>query len=235
MKANPENVWCAGSFPMRAPVHHSHQGSLKALARSALQPDKPIDAASPWNTGASGSSGAAGASGSLQDAGAESAGLLRARLQTLAAAEYMDAAIIHRLHDLDVAECIGLDSRQLGAYVSLLAETAERHAGRVPAGHTAAIHCQHCGPVWAHPDIAEVLPMVGGWSRALGCPWCFVRKAGGYIPRPRVTCDGCQHFTPDTINPETGMGACTQGHGSHYPMAPHACGDHSTRNSDDEA
>jgi hypothetical protein len=46
------------------------------------------------------------------------------------------------------------------------------------------MHCQQCGPVWIHPDIVAALPMVNGWPRALGCPWCFVRKAGGPIPRP---------------------------------------------------
>ncbi|MBB6243077.1 hypothetical protein [Rhodanobacter sp. MP1X3] len=148
---------------------------------------------------------------------------LRARLLALAGANWIDAASIHRLHDLDVAACIGLDSRQLAGYLSLLEETAERHAGRVPAGHTAAIHCQLCGPVWAYPDVAAVLPVVDGWPRALGCPWCFVRKAGGYIPRPPVACEGCRHFTPDTISPAAGMGACGAGKGTQYPMQRRGC------------
>ncbi|MBB6186191.1 hypothetical protein [Rhodanobacter sp. MP7CTX1] len=109
---------------------------------------------------------------------------LRAHLLALAAAEGMDVDHVHRLHGLDVAACIGLDDVQLAAYLSLLADTADRHAGRVPAGDTAAIHCEGCGPVWIHPNIAAVLPVVDGWPRALGCPWCFVRKAGDYIPRP---------------------------------------------------
>jgi hypothetical protein len=67
------------------------------------------------------------------------------------------------------------------------------------------------------------LPKVGGWARALGCPWCFVRKAGGFIPRPSIACGDCQHFTPDTINPPAGMGTCTSGHGMHYPMTAHRC------------
>jgi len=109
---------------------------------------------------------------------------LRAHLLALAAAEGIDAAHVHRLHDLDVAACIGLDARQLASYLSMLADTADRHGGRVPAGDTAPMHCERCGPAWIHPDIAGVLPVVDGWPRALGCPWCFVRKAGGYIPRP---------------------------------------------------
>jgi hypothetical protein len=149
--------------------------------------------------------------------------LMRAELLDLAAAKYVDVDHVHRLQDADLAACAGLETDQLAAYLSMLEESAERHTGRVPAGHTAAIHCHHCGPVWAHPDVAAVLPAVRGWPRALGCPWCFVRKAGGYIPRPRVTCIDCQHFAPDSINPGAGMGNCSDGRGSYYPAAAHAC------------
>jgi hypothetical protein len=160
---------------------------------------------------------------------------LRAHLLALATAEGVDPANVHRLHDADLAGCIGLDARQLAAYLAMLVDTADRHAGRVPAGDTAAMQCEGCGPVWIRPDIAEVLPVVDGWPRALGCPWCFVRKAGGYIPRPPVTCEGCAHFTPDTINPPAGMGVCGAGKGMRWPMTRHACADHSTRNFHDEA
>lgn len=153
---------------------------------------------------------------------------IRAHLLALAAAEGIDAAHVHRLHDPDVFACVGLDARQLDSYLAMLADTADRYAGRAPAGDTAAVHCEHCGPVWIHPDIAAVLPVVDGWPRALGCPWCFVRKAGGYIPRPPVACEGCAHFTPDTINPDTGIGDCCADKGTRYPMARHTCGDHFT-------
>ena len=112
--------------------------------------------------------------------------LLRAHLLGLATGAGIDVDHVHRLHDLDVAACIGLDARQLADYLAMLADTADRHVGRVPAGDTAPIHCEGCGPVWIHPSIAEVLPVVDGWPRALGCPWCFVRKAGGAVPRPPV-------------------------------------------------
>lgn len=153
--------------------------------------------------------------------------LLRARLLALAASEWIDAAPVHRLHDLDVAALIGLDASQLVTCLTMLADTAERHAGRVPAGHTAPVHCEQCGPVWDHPDRVAMMPIVSGWPRALGCPWCMVRKAGRYIPGPPVACEGCAHFTPDTINPDTGMGDCHAGNGIHYPMARHPCGSHS--------
>jgi len=148
---------------------------------------------------------------------------LRVHLLALAAAEWIDPDHVHRLHDLDVAACIGLDDRQLAVHLSMLADTADRRAGRVPAGDTAPMHCEQCGPVWIHPSVAAVLPMVDGWPRGLGCPWCFVRKAGGYIPRSSVTCEGCRHFTPETINPAAGMGSCGAGKGMHYPMQRHAC------------
>ncbi|MEO9080036.1 MAG: hypothetical protein ABI268_12100 [Rhodanobacter sp.] len=159
------------------------------------------------------------------DAFAETLKAERTRLLTLAAAEWIDAAHVHRLHDADLAGWIaaGLHDGQRRAFLHLLDDNASRHAGRVPLDDTAAMFCQHCGPVWTHPDIAAVLPVVDGWPRALGCPWCFVRKAGGYIPRPSVTCGDCQHFTPDTINPPAGMGTCNSGHGMHYPMKAHRC------------
>ena len=128
----------------------------------------------------------------------------------------------------DVSALAAWTDKQLADYLAMLADTADRHAGRVPLDDTAAMHCEHCGPVWIHPDIAAVLPVVDGWPRALGCPWCFVRKAGGYIPRPPVTCEGCRHFTPDTINPAAGMGVCGAGKGMHYPMQRHACAVFST-------
>ena len=114
--------------------------------------------------------------------------------------------------------------RFLKSYLLAWRDTAERQAGRVPADDTAAIHCQGCGPVWVHPSIAHMLPTVAGWPRALGCSWCVIRKAGGYVPRPKITCGECQHFTPDTINPPAGMGDCRHGHhGSPYPMQRRAC------------
>ncbi len=160
---------------------------------------------------------------------------LRARLLALAERQVVEVTHVHRLHDLDVAACAGLDDCQLAAYLDMVRDTAGRHAGRVPLDDTAAMHCEGCGPVWIHPDIAAVLPVVDGWPRALGCPWCFVRKAGDYIPRPPVTCEGCRHFTPDMINPPSGMGVCGAGNGMHYPMQRHACADHSTRKRHDEA
>jgi hypothetical protein len=149
---------------------------------------------------------------------------LRIRLLTAAEAEYADPDLIHRLPAADVASCEGLPDDVLRAYVRALEADAERMAGRVPAGETAAILCVRCGPVWAHPDVAAVLPVVHDTARALGCPWCHVRKAGKVIPRPPVTCATCTHYKPDTVNPTAGVGTCPD-HGTHYPMQRHRCGD----------
>ena len=132
---------------------------------------------------------------------------------------------VHRLDDggLRMLAAIGQDGAR--AYLLAAADAATRQAGKVPERDTTAIYCAHCGPVFAHPDIATMLPVVNGWPRALGCSWCFVRKVGGYIPRPRVTCEGCRHFTPDTINPAAGMGKCASGRGTFYPMQRRGCGD----------
>ncbi|TAL73707.1 MAG: hypothetical protein EPN56_02280 [Rhodanobacter sp.] len=134
------------------------------------------------------------------------------------------AVLVHRLHDADLRTLAELPEAGLRAFLLAAADTATRQAGKPPEGDTAAIYCGRCGPVYAHPSIAAVLPVVDGWPRALGCPWCFVRKAGGYVPRPRVTCETCTHWQPDTINPPAGMGNCALGNGMHYPMQRHACG-----------
>jgi hypothetical protein len=155
---------------------------------------------------------------------------LRAHLLVLAEQNGFDLAHVHRLHDLDVIGCDGLNDAQLVTYLELLDDTATRWAGKVSAGHDAAILCHHCGPVLVHPGMAAVLPVVAGWPRAAGCPWCFVRKAGGHIPRPRVTCETCSHFQPDTINPAASAGGCASGHGKHYPMLRHGCSDFAPRN-----
>jgi hypothetical protein len=152
---------------------------------------------------------------------------LRARLLNAASAEYADPDLIHRLSKDDVDACEGLPESVLRAYLRALEDEAERMAGRVPRNETEAILCARCGPVWAPPAVAAVLPMVNGIPRALGCPWCHVRKAGKPIPRPRITCGACIHYLPDRVNPEAGAGHCglqpEDIHRMHWPMQRHAC------------
>ncbi len=153
----------------------------------------------------------------------------RGHLLALAKAEGMDAGLVHGLPEADVDACAGLPDATLRAYLTAMQDTADRMDGRIPTGETAPILCIHCGPVWSHHEVAAVLPMVDGWPRALGCPWCHVRKALKAIPRPPITCTTCQHYSPDTINPKAGMGECMDGHGHHYPMQRHCCGQYLPR------
>ena len=113
---------------------------------------------------------------------------IRARLLACCDTEGTDPALIRALSEVDLAAYADVPAHLLTICLHMMADTADRNAGRVPAGDTAAMHCIHCGPVYIHPDIAAVLPVVDGVPRGLGCPWCFVRKAGGYVPRPRVPC-----------------------------------------------
>lgn len=148
---------------------------------------------------------------------------LRMALLALAERCGLDPTPIHRLRDADVAACRELRDAQLVTYLELLDDTAMRWVGKRPTGHDAAMLCHHCGPVWAHPGMAAVLPVVDGWPRALGCPWCAIRKAGGFIPRPTVQCMWCGCHQSNPTNPKAGMGQCARDKGWHYPTHRHAC------------
>jgi hypothetical protein len=163
----------------------------------------------------------------------------RAALLTLADGLGLDRTIVHRLTTADLADCAGFPAEALRTYLLMLDATATRWAGKVPEGDTAAIFCAHCGPVFAHPDIAAVLPVVGGWPHALGCPWCFIRKAVLQVPRPKVSCSICEHFQRDLVNPEGGVGRCAVGAARPhdlptYPGSSRCCGSWCPRKIDDE-
>lgn len=164
--------------------------------------------------------------GSSKAADADATTNTRAALLALADRLGVDRAAVVRIPSAELPLWAGVPAELLPAYLLAADDTTTRQAGKVPLDDTAAIHCAHCGPVYAHADIAAVLPVVNGWPRALGCPWCAIRKAGGYVPRPHVTCEGCASFRPDPMNPAAGMGGCASGHGYHYPMQRHGCGDH---------
>jgi hypothetical protein len=150
----------------------------------------------------------------------------RAHLRDLAKAEGRAPTLIDRLPVADLPEYAGMNDAQLSALLSMLSDDADREAGRVPTGDTAAILCRSCGPVWVHPSVASVLPVVDQYARALGCPWCFIRRRGIAIPRPHVRCRDCRHRIPDTINPAQGMGRCAAGNESAtWPGMRHRCAD----------
>ncbi len=154
---------------------------------------------------------------------------VRADLLALADRLAVDRDHVHRLDDDGLALLAAIGEGGMRAFLLAAEDAATRQAGKVPLDDTAAIYCAHCGPVYVHPGIIDVLPVVDGWPRAAGCPWCVIRKAGGYVPRPHVTCATCTHWRPDAINPAAGVGDCASGHGAHYPVQRHGCGDFAPR------
>jgi hypothetical protein len=148
---------------------------------------------------------------------------LRARLLDLAKATDRNPAMVDRIPVGDLPAYAGMNDAQLTALLSMLTDAAARERGMTPGSDTAAILCRSCGPVWAHPAVASALPIVDGWPCALGCPWCFIRKRGLPIPRPRVSCAACQHRIPDPINPPQGWGRCAANGPATWPHRPHRC------------
>ena len=139
-----------------------------------------------------------------------SADSIRATLLALADAEAIDSQLIHRLTTDDLDGCADLPVETLRAYVRALRDSDLRERGKVPPDETAPAMCHSCGPIWIAPQVAAIAPVVDGWARVLGCPWCHI-KDRQVIPRPPVMCGECRHFTRDKINPHEGMGRCSAG------------------------
>lgn len=146
---------------------------------------------------------------------------MRDRLLALAADEYLDAELVHGLGTDDVIACERLPDETLRAYLWGLERNAGMDAGIVPAEWRAVAHCEGCGPV----HLWEPL-------RVIACPWCRVRKAGKYMPRPMVRCGDCRHHVPDGVNPPGGCGACglglpyRSGERARYPSAERYCAEY---------
>lgn len=121
---------------------------------------------------------------------------LRRELAALAGRMNIAAERLERVDDEWLALLARMPADSLPAYLLALDDMATRQAGEIPADDTAAICCAGCGPVYAHPSIAAVLPIVNGWPRVLGCPWCAIRKAGGRLPRPDIASADCASFIP---------------------------------------
>jgi len=109
---------------------------------------------------------------------------VRGDLLALADRLAVDLAHVHRLDDEGLTLLTAIGEGGMHAFLLAAEDAATRLAGRVPKGDTALMHCTHCGPVFVHPVVAAVLPVVDGWPRAIGCPWCAIRRAGGYVPQP---------------------------------------------------
>jgi len=108
-------------------------------------------------------------------------GCMRKELLRLAELEGIDLAQVEGMDDADVlayAHVPDFTERNYRAHLRALAASADMDAGKVPAiwrGAQAAI-CDGCGPVLLEVDAPD---HVGN------CPWCFRRRAGKAIPRPK--------------------------------------------------
>ena len=110
--------------------------------------------------------------------------LVRLRLLELAAAEGIAPKLVDAIADADLRDCIGLPDDLLRAFLFALRDSDLRQHGQVPPGENAVAVCARCGPVWLHPMVAAVLPVVYGLPRATACPWC--RVARELVPHPQV-------------------------------------------------
>ena len=103
---------------------------------------------------------------------------LRAHLLALAENEGLPAVLVDHLPDAEVVACTGEADPTLRAFLRALAAADRLDRGLPPLewGEPVARVCKGCGPVllWA-----ESPPVV------TACPWCFRRKAGKRIARPR--------------------------------------------------
>lgn len=113
----------------------------------------------------------------------------RERLLTLAQVEGIDSALVQAMSAGELAGCVDQTDDFLRAYLRALRDTAMRERGWPPDDETSTIRCARCGPVYATPEVARVLPVVNGLPTALGCTWCHNRGAGLPIPRPPLAAD----------------------------------------------
>ena len=146
---------------------------------------------------------------------------IRERLLAIARYEFLDDELITSLRKSDIMECEGLPHDVLLAYVLALADADLRERGKCPRDETAPALCRHCGPIWIAPEVAAMAPIVDGWARVLGCPWCHVKNRKP-LPRPAVTCSACKQFQRDKINPRDGIGTCLQNVDQEKPLFPNA-------------
>ena len=139
----------------------------------------------------------------------------RAKLRHLA--EGLPRAIVDGLPDGDLDPANGcdlLDDAGLRRWLHVLHESARMQQGIAPDGWTQASHCERCGPVrlWQ-----------GAPLHVIGCAWCHVRRAGGIVPRPAVTCATCAHQQPRPGTSDAGMHACAKGRPLHFALELHVC------------
>ncbi len=141
---------------------------------------------------------------------------MRASLLAICRSHALPERLVANLPDAELEGCELLSPEGLARWVQVLAENERMREGIPPPGWTQASHCRHCGPV---------LLWQGAPLQVLGCPWCQVRRAGGKVPRPAFTCDGCAHQQHRADTSDAGMHGCTKGHRLHYAHQPRTCTD----------
>lgn len=97
-------------------------------------------------------------------------------LLDLAIDEGLPGGTVAALSARDLRACANLFRDALRAFLRALARAQRMAAGDVPEGWTRAADCAGCGPVLLWPDAP---------ASVIACPWCWHRKAGRTIPRPR--------------------------------------------------
>lgn len=109
---------------------------------------------------------------------------LRASLLAICRSHALPERLLANLADAELEGCELLSPKGLARWVQVLAENERMREGIPPPGWTQASYCHHCGPVrlWADAPL-----------HVIGCPWCHVRRAGGQVLRPVVTCATCTH------------------------------------------
>lgn len=94
----------------------------------------------------------------------------------LAIDEGLLASTVATLSKRDLHACADLPRNALRAFLRALARSQRMAAGDVPESWTRAAECKGCGPVLLWSDAP---------ASVIACPWCWHRKAGRMIPRPR--------------------------------------------------
>lgn len=142
---------------------------------------------------------------------------LRANLLAICRSHLLPERLALDLPDADLVGCEQLTPEGLAHFLRCLLEREGMQRGIAPAGWTQASHCARCGPIllWQGAPVHDVI----------GCPWCAIRRAGGTVPRPAVTCAACMHQQRRKDTSDAGMHACNKGHGLHHAHALHVCPD----------
>jgi hypothetical protein len=98
-------------------------------------------------------------------------------LLDLAIDEGVQGTTVAALSSRDLRACGGLSRHTLSAFLRALARSQGMAAGRVPVGWRRIAECDGCGPVLLWLDAPATV---------VACPWCWHRKAGHAIPKPRA-------------------------------------------------